>query len=543
MNTLSFSGIVIGTSHRVARWLVVLLALVGWPLAEARAQIGKLGVIGDSLSDEYFEETYGSYAVNWPPLLAVNRSLNLGPTAVAAGQFGGTWGEPRRTGYQYCWARTGATSAMIVGVQDVGLAAQVAGAGITHAVLAAGTDDFSPYSTAYYAIYNGTWTAGQIQNYVAQTLTNIEQTLVTVQSAGVDLVLATVLDPGWMPGVQSSVYYANASQRSYVSAVLETLNQQLKNMAQRHQVPLADWYGMAKVAFGTQTNLNSVLEVGNVAIRLDQSDTDPINHPNRTAGFVADGGHPHTVLQGLLANVVLEALNEGYGTGVPLFTEQELLAHAGVAYGGADTLAAQLGAYRNYVMVPWPPAAPRYLCALARSKSQVVLYWTDTSNHESGFAIDREDGIGGPWAALTNVAADVTTFIDSAVHKNVVYSYRIRACSAAGCSPYSNVSSVTPLNSTVVPNGPTNLVAVALSPTKVRLTWADIATNESGFRVHRWDPGLGQWVMIGTTGANVTQYKDTLLAPGTLYSYYIRASNPTGKSAPSNVASITTPSP
>ena len=62
-----------------------------------QAQIGALGVMGDSLSDEYFEEGYGTYATNWTEQLVAYRSINIGPTAAQASQPGGTWGMPRRT--------------------------------------------------------------------------------------------------------------------------------------------------------------------------------------------------------------------------------------------------------------------------------------------------------------------------------------------------------------------------------------------------------------------------------------------------------------
>ena len=89
--------------------LTTLLILIPGTFTTARAQIGALGVMGDSLSDEYFEESYGAYATNWVQQLVVYRSVNVGPTAAAAGQPGGTWGNPRGTGYEYDWALSGDT--------------------------------------------------------------------------------------------------------------------------------------------------------------------------------------------------------------------------------------------------------------------------------------------------------------------------------------------------------------------------------------------------------------------------------------------------
>jgi len=330
-------------------------------VSSATAQIGALGVMGDSLSDEYFEETYGTYATNWVQQLVVYRSVNVGPTAAAAGQPGGTWGSPRRTGYEFNWALSGDTSSNLLSDgQDTGLAAQVFPDGITHAVLAIGANDFNPdflaYPTAAYLnIYNGSWSAAQISNYVAQILTNIETAVATVETTGVNLVVFNILDYGKTPAVYNEIFYTNGSKRERVAAAIQQANAGLLYLAQKYQVPLVDAFSLQQVIFGSNTNLQTTLSLGNVAIHLQQSDSNPTNSPNRTAAFVADGAHPHTTIQGLFANMALEAFSLGYGTTVPLFTEQEILNHAGVVYGGHDTLMSQIGSYTNYVVLPIRP--------------------------------------------------------------------------------------------------------------------------------------------------------------------------------------------
>ena len=92
------------------------------------------------------------------------------------------------------------------------------------------------------------------------------------------------------------------------------VNSGLVYLAQKWQVPLVDAFGLQKAIFGSNTNLQSTLFIGNVAIHLQQSDSNPTNAPNRTAAFVADGAHPHTTIQGLFANMALEAVVLGYGT-------------------------------------------------------------------------------------------------------------------------------------------------------------------------------------------------------------------------------------
>jgi hypothetical protein len=45
----------------------------------------------------------------------------------------------------------------------------------------------------------------------------------------------------------------------------------------------------------------------------------------------------------------MTALNAGYATGLTPFTESEILSHAGIAHGGADTLESQVGPFTDYV--------------------------------------------------------------------------------------------------------------------------------------------------------------------------------------------------
>jgi hypothetical protein len=54
-------------------------------------------------------------------------------------------------------------------------------------------------------------------------------------------------------------------------------------------------------------------------------------------------------MQGVLANAMIEALNQGYHAGLTPFSESEILAHAGLAYGGQDTLSATIGPISAYI--------------------------------------------------------------------------------------------------------------------------------------------------------------------------------------------------
>ncbi len=311
-----------------------------------------LGVMGDSLSDEYSEASYGVYAQNWVQQLAIYNVANLGPTAAAAGQPGGTWNEPRRRGYEYNWARAGANSgSLLSGGQHTGLAGQVPIKGITHAVLAIGANDFNPGGAAYSAIYNDDWSTDEINSYVNGRVANVTAALDTVLPTGVKLALVNFPDYSVAPATQA--IFNESAKRDRVTAVVAQVNAALDSLAQTKQIPRVDLFGVAQAMFGTNSAPKTTLLLGNVSINLAQTDTSGGGNP--TAGFVHDGVHPNTTLQGLLANLFMRALDMGYDAGVPMFSEQEILAHRGIAYGGSDTLVGQIGNLRDYIANYAPP--------------------------------------------------------------------------------------------------------------------------------------------------------------------------------------------
>ncbi len=89
-----------------------------------------------------------------------------------------------------------------------------------------------------------------------------------------------------------------------------------------------------------------------------------------------------------------------------------------------------------------PPAAPSGLNATALSATSVRLTWTDNSNDETGFRIERAAG-RGTYSQIATVGPGVTSYDDTGLTAKTKYSYRVRAYNLAGNSAYSNVANVT----------------------------------------------------------------------------------------------------
>ena len=190
------------------------------------------------------------------------------------------------------------------------------------------------------------------------------------------------------------------------------------------------------------------------------------------------------------------------------------------------------------------PAAPTNLAARAISSTQINLSWSDGSNNETGFQIERSTGTNA-FALLTTVGANVTTFANTGLSPSTAYTYRVRAINAAGNSAFTAAASATTVSTpppppATVPSAPTHLTATATSSTRIRLTWKDTSSNESGFQIERSTSG-GAFTLLTTVAPNVTAFSSRGLTPSTTYSYRIRAVNATGHSAFTAVASATTP--
>ena len=93
---------------------------------------------------------------------------------------------------------------------------------------------------------------------------------------------------------------------------------------------------------------------------------------------------------------------------------------------------------------------------------------------------------------------------------------------------------------TTAPAAPTNAQATPMGQTEIKVSWTDNANNEYQFLIQRKIGAGGVWADLTSVGANVVEYYDNDLTPGTTYYYRIRAWNAIGDSAWSNEASGTT---
>lgn len=90
-----------------------------------------------------------------------------------------------------------------------------------------------------------------------------------------------------------------------------------------------------------------------------------------------------------------------------------------------------------------PPSAPSSMIATAVSGSQINLSWTDNSNNETGFYLERSIGSSNSWNQIAMLGANVTSYSSTGLQAGTTYNYRIRAYNNLGISTYSDIATAT----------------------------------------------------------------------------------------------------
>ena len=157
--------------------------------------------------------------------------------------------------------------------------------------------------------------------------------------------------------------------------------------------------------------------------------------------------------------------------------------------------------------------------------SQINLSWTDNSNNETGFKIDRATNSTFT-AGLTTVTvgSNVTTYSATGLSSSTTYYYRVRAYNANGDS--ANTSTASATTQGTVPAAPSGLAATAVSSSQINLSWTDNSNNETGFKI---DQATNSTFTAGLT--TVTLQRDHYSAPADQNRVQPRCANAIGDSA------------
>ena len=148
------------------------------------------------------------------------------------------------------------------------------------------------------------------------------------------------------------------------------------------------------------------------------------------------GGAFRTLLRPPYPETLENGFDEQYGAMRVVATDQT------IRFEGIATDGTLFDSFTLDRQTAWP-AAPAGLSAAPLNDVRVRLSWTDGSDNEAGFRVERSSDGGTLFRPVTTVDAGVTSYVDSPPAAGASYVYRVRAVNNAGASAPSEPARVT----------------------------------------------------------------------------------------------------
>jgi chitodextrinase len=163
------------------------------------------------------------------------------------------------------------------------------------------------------------------------------------------------------------------------------------------------------------------------------------------------------------------------------------------------------------------PASPKNLQLTLVSGTRVGLSWSDFSDNEMEFRIERKTG-SGRFIEIGSTKENINNYSDNGVSPGHTYTYRVRAYNYRGYSEYTNEAHI-PSTALEPPN---SLEVTAVSDRQINLKWTYPISGSHTTVIERKTGAQGEWKTIATTREGVTQYSNTGLSDNTEYFYRLR---------------------
>lgn len=203
--------------------------------------------------------------------------------------------------------------------------------------------------------------------------------------------------------------------------------------------------------------------------------------------------------------------------------------------GCADEL--QLGSTEQHI------DPPTTVNAMAISDSRIQVSWSSQASMGGvKYYVQMATASAGPYTHIGSVLEPSTDFLAVNLTPATTYFFRVVAVHLDGSeSVPSNPGSATTFGGAGTGNAPTNVVATAISTSRIQVTWT-AAPTAFKYYVRRATAPAGPYTHVGSVLSPSTDFLDVNLAPATTYYYVIVAVFPdNSESGPSDPpASATT---
>lgn len=302
------------------------LAATPQPASCQAKPINGLAIIGDSTADEYQADNprggdYAATTFNWVEVLATARAIDVG-----------AWGErdePRRSGYAYNWARSGATAeSMLSSGQHTGVAQQIQDGDVSHVIIQIGINNFY-YDDVSIRIYDGRLQGEELDGFIDAIVASAETAVNTVRGSGdASVILAATQDYVSLELVPevAEVVPDDIGRQRLIDAFTR-VNAGLKAVAEREQIAFFDFNAALRAELEARQDPADPQYILIDGVRIDKNS----RGEGPLYAMLNDGlAHPGTVLSSLFANLFITEMNRTFHTEIDTISDTEILRIAGL---------------------------------------------------------------------------------------------------------------------------------------------------------------------------------------------------------------------
>lgn len=197
------------------------------------------------------------------------------------------------------------------------------------------------------------------------------------------------------------------------------------------------------------------------------------------------------------------------------------------------------------------PAVPEDVTAIADSYQRATVSWTDLSNNETAFEIQRiprfPQNVSDATGSLV-IAANAVSYRDLNVEPETRYRYRVRSVNESIKGTDENFSGWVSVQTPAAPPpppppppAPQSIKAEALSSDEIELSWDTVTDPNVVYHIERKSEHEVDFTPIVSVPGTTSDFVDTTADENTDYTYRVVAENTGGKSIPASSPAVETP--
>lgn len=173
---------------------------------------------------------------------------------------------------------------------------------------------------------------------------------------------------------------------------------------------------------------------------------------------------------------------------------------------------------------------PGHFVAVPGDSGVIDLFWSDESDDEDAFQIQRSDSGSGPYSDLTTVTTNVVDYVDGGLVPEQIYYYRLRKIGGGQKDSEWTYASAS-AGAAAVPSAPDMGYVDSIATDAMTWHWYDNSNDEYGFYIYGASGLTPPSTSNETLPVNTIQWTASGLSTNTAFAFQVSAYNASGESS------------